>query len=314
MVDIPRHTICVRTNGQTAALKNGSVSVHSAALDFIDVNPQIAAYRRMVRGIEFDICELASTTYFVARSYGKHFKAIPVFFGRQFHHSGILVRADAGVTGPKDLEGKDVGVRAYSVTTGVWTRGILQEEYGLDCAKVRWHVNDEEHVEELILPGNVVEWPGATSLAEKMSSGELVAAFSGNAGLGQGAKVSEYTDLVPDAAAREIEWYRRTGILPFHGAIVIKDELVAQDPALPRRLYDAFVASKDRYLARLRAGEVKSAEDEKALAMMELTGGDPLPYGFEANRTSLEALHRYAEQQRIIAPGLSIVNLFYPLN
>ncbi|ODT82411.1 MAG: hypothetical protein ABS76_07265 [Pelagibacterium sp. SCN 64-44] len=305
------YTISIRSNGQTAALKKGDVTVPGVGLKFVEVVPQIAAFRRMVRGLEFDICELASTTYFIARNHGRRFKAIPIFFGRQFHHSGIMVRPDAGIASPRDLEGRDVGVRAYSVTTGVWTRGILRDEFGLDDSRVRWHVNDEEHVEELVLPPNVVPCPPGTSLAEKMRRGELVAAFSGNAGLGQGEDVSNYGELVPDAAAREADWFARTGILPFHGTIVIKDELVEQNPGLPRRLYDAFVLSRNRYLDRLRESGAENAEDEKILAMMELTGGHPLPYGLEANRNSIEALRRYAIDQSLLAPQTQIDDLFY---
>jgi 4,5-dihydroxyphthalate decarboxylase len=306
-----RYTISVRTNGQTAALKNGDVGVLDANLDFIEVVPQLAAFRRMLRGMEFDICELASTTYFVARNHGKKFKAIPIFFGRQFHHSGILVRKDAGITAPRDLEGRDVGVRAYSVTTGVWTRGILQDEFGLDSSRVRWHINDEEHVEELALPANVVRCPPGTSLADKMERGELIAAFSGNAGLGQNADVSGYTDLVPGAAALEQQWYSRTGILPFHGTIVIKDEVVEQNPDLPRQLYDAFVQSRNSYLQRLRTSGAETAEDRKMLEMMALTNGHPLPYGLVANRNAVHALCRYAVQQSLIAPDTNVDDLFY---
>ena len=169
----------------TAALKSGAVRFEGIEPQFADVKPQIAAYRRMVRQVEFDVCELAPTTYIIARAYNAPFVALPIFVMRRFHHSGLLVRPDAGIAKPKDLEGKKVGVRAYSVTTGVWTRGIFTNEYGLDSDKVTWVVDDEEHVTSLKLPHNVVHAPAGKSLADMMAAGELQAAFTGNAGIGR---------------------------------------------------------------------------------------------------------------------------------
>ena len=99
---------------------------------------------------------------------------LPIFVVRRFHHSGLLVRPDAGIKTPKDLEGKKVGVRAYSVTTGVWTRQVLIDEFGLDSSKVTWVVDDEEHVTQLKLPSNVIHAPAGSSLADMMAKGELV--------------------------------------------------------------------------------------------------------------------------------------------
>jgi 4,5-dihydroxyphthalate decarboxylase len=128
---VPTLTTALRTHGHTAALKNGAVAVQGATLSFVDVEPQILAFRQMVRDVTYDVCELAPTTYIIAKAYGAPFTAIPIFFERRFHHAGLLVREDAGIRQPKDLEGKKVGVRAYSVTTGVLTRGILVNEFGL---------------------------------------------------------------------------------------------------------------------------------------------------------------------------------------
>src|SRR5205823_484164 len=104
---------------------------------------------------------------------------------RQFHHQGLVVRNDSGIRTPEDLEGKKVGVRAYSVTTGVWARGILSNEYGVDSSKVTWVVDDEEHVTQLQLPANVVHVPEGKSLASMIALGEIHAGFTANAGIGR---------------------------------------------------------------------------------------------------------------------------------
>ena len=147
-----RLTIAIGDHPATRALKDGTVRIEGVDAEFLEVVPQIAAFRRMVRDVEFDACEIAATTYLIARSFGAPFVALPIFLFRRFHHAGVLVRPDSGIRSPRDLEGKKVGVRAYSVTTGAWTRGIFIEEFGLDSSKVTWVVDDEEHVVQLKLP------------------------------------------------------------------------------------------------------------------------------------------------------------------
>lgn len=315
---------CIRSYPYTDAIKNGSITLPGTKLDFVDVKPHIAAFRRMVRDLEFDICELAPTTYMIARAHGVPIIALPVFFVRRFHHTGLLVRPDAGINNPKDLEGKKVGVRAWSVTTGVWKRGILQNEFGVDLDKVTWMVDDEEHVSALKLPPNVVHVDEGKSLAGMIAAGELEAGLAGDAGIGRtGAPTAGWNeaapvlpqdlrDLVPNGAALEKNFYKRTGILPMHGTLVIKEKLLKEQPNLARELYDAFVAAKAPYIAALGAGQAtgKTAEADRKLAEIV---GDPIPYGLEANRTSIEALIRYAHQQKLIPQAAAAEDYFLPL-
>ena len=319
----PRLKIAIATYGHTAALKDGSVAIAGVDPDFVEVKPIIAAFRRMVRDVEFDVCEMASTTYFIARAYGAPFKALPIFLMRRFHHGGIVCREDAGIRGPKDLEGKKVGVRAYSVTTGVWTRGILVNEYGLDSSKVTWVVDDEEHVTQLRLPSNVVHTPPGRSLASMMASGEIQAGFTANAGIGRegppqagwegGGKppaATAYLDLLPDTPRLEAEWFKRTGIYPMHGLIVVKDKVLADHPWLAKSLFTAFTEAKNRYLARLRSGEGNSADDQRYRNLSKVVGDDPLPYGIKPNLPAIEVLIDYALQQGLMPRRLSIDELF----
>src|SRR5205085_11006312 len=161
--------IAIAEHPNTSAIRNGSIPIEGVDAEFVTVQPQIGAFRRMVRDLEFDVCELAPTTYIIARAYGAKFVALPIFVVRRFHHAGLLVRPDAGIKTPKDLEGKKVGVRAYSVTTGVWTRCIVIDEFGLDSSKVTWVVDDEEHVTQMKWPPNVIHAPEGRSLAEMMA-------------------------------------------------------------------------------------------------------------------------------------------------
>ena len=300
----------------TSAIRNGSIPIEGVDPEIITVQPQIGAFRRMVRNLEFDVCELAPTTYIIARAYGAPFVALPIFVVRRFHHSGLLVRPDAGIKHPKDLEGRKVGVRAYSVTTGAWTRGILIDEFGLDNSKVTWVVDDEEHVRQLQLPSNVIH--ATRPLADMMADGELSAGFAANAGIGRtgsptgGWKTveAEYPDLFPNAAELEADWYKRTGIYPMHGTLVVKDSVLAEHPWVAKSLFNAFSQAKDEWLKRLVAGTPQNASDKKYAALRKIVGDDPLPYGMKANIPTVKALEDTAFKQGLTPRRMSLDELF----
>jgi len=313
MADQPNLKIAIGTYGHTRALKWGDVRIEGVDPAFVEVVPIIGAFRRMVRDVEFDICEMAPTTYMIARALGAPYIALPIFLMRRFHHGGFVVRPDAGIKVPKDLEGKKVGVRAYSVTTGVWTRGIFVNEYGLDSGKVTWVVDDEEHVTTLKLPPNVVHAPEGKSLQSMMKAGEIQAGFTGPAGVGRAgppisgwdkagaaaAAADTYPELIADVEKVEADWFRNSGIYPIHGLIVVKDEHIKRYPWLARSLMNAFVEAKKPYLEDLKRGQGDSPEDKRYRNFLSLMS-DPLPYGSAANRASIEALVSYSLQQKLI--------------
>ena len=323
MADQPRLKIAIADYGHTRSIKSGAVPIKGVEAEFVQVVPIIGAFRRMVRDLEFDICEMAPTTYMIARALGAPFIALPIFLMRRFHHGGFVVRPDAGIKVPKDLEGKKVGVRAYSVTTGVWTRGIFVNEYGLDSGRVTWVVDDEEHVTALKLPPNVIHAPEGKSLQSMMKSGEIQAGFTGPAGVGRaGPPVSgwdkaaasandadTYPELIANAEQVEADWYRKSGIYPIHGLIVVKDEHVTRYPWLPRSLMDAFVAAKEPYLEELKRGQGDKPEDKRYRKFLSLMD-DPLPYGMTANRPSIEALITYSLQQQLIPSRPQLDHVF----
>ncbi len=327
MAERPRLKIAVADYGHTRAVKSGATPIEGIAPDFVQVVPIIAAFRRMVRNLEFDICEMAPTTYMIARARGAPYVALPIFLMRRFHHGGFVVRPDADIRKPKDLEGKKVGVRAYSVTTGVWTRGIFVNEYDLDSSKVTWVVDDEEHVTTLKLPPNVIHAASGHSLQSMMASGEIQAGFTGPAGVGRsgppisnwdmnaptGGETGTYPELIANVEQVEADWYRRTRIYPIHGLIVVRDDKLKAYPWLARSLMDAFVAAKKPYLEDLKHGKGDKPQDkpedkryQKFLALMD----DPLPYGISANRASIEALVTYALQQELIPARPNLDEVF----
>jgi 4,5-dihydroxyphthalate decarboxylase len=310
--------IAVAEYPHTSALRNGSIPIEGVDAEIVTVQPQIAAFRRMVRDVEFDVCELAPTTYIIARAYGSPFVALPIFTLRRFHHSGLLVRPDANIKHPKDLEGKKVGVRAWSVTTGAWTRAVLIDEFGLDISKVTWYVDDEEHVQQMKLPPYVLHTEPGQSLADMMASGELQAGFHGNAGVGRtgaptgGWKTVEthYPDLFPNAEELEADWYRRKGIYPMHGTIVVKDSVLAEHPWVAQSLFKAFTQAKEQWLKSFNPATAATASDKKYAQYQKIVGNDVLPYGMAANIKTIEALRDTAFKQGLTPVKLPMDRLF----
>ncbi|MCX5529424.1 ABC transporter substrate-binding protein [Streptomyces sp. NBC_00006] len=292
------------------ALLDGDVEIDGYAVDPVDVKPVIGAYRRMIRDLEFDVCELAPVSYLMARQEGIALTAVPVFLNRRFHHGDVQCAANSGIRVPRDLEGRRIGVRAYSVSTGVWVRGVLRDEYGVDIDKITWVVDDDDHIEGRV-PANVERVTDGRSLGELLRAGDIDAALTGNAGTGRagapragwaasaepepGADDSPYP-LFPEAGTLAVDHYLRKGVYPLHSLISVRTELVERDPDLPTKLYAAFAESKRRHLAEQPdwAAVPRLARQGRAIAT------DPVPYGIGANEPSLNAMVRFAKDQGLL--------------
>jgi 4,5-dihydroxyphthalate decarboxylase len=297
-----------RTQGNNRALKDGSVKPKTFEFDFEEVDPIIAAFRRMVRGNEFDICEMAITTYICAKAHSKPMTAVPVFLVRAFHHGAILANSKAGIAKPKDLEGRKVGVnRGYTVTTGVWARSILQQEHGVDLSKITWVLSGDEHVAEYRPPKNVVPIEAGKKMDDMLVSGELAAA------IGVDVKHPDVKPLIPDALEAGLAALRRNGHYPINHTVVIKDELIAAHPELAADVFNAFAESKRRYVERLKGDQIEKPTEVDAMhkRVMAITG-DPLPYGVAPNRKVIEELIGHALTQGIITRPVTADELFAP--
>jgi len=308
MADLVLKTV-TGPHGVTRALQDGTVAPRRFALEFEEVPGLIPAFRRMVRGLEFDVCEMAFTTYLCARAYGKPFTALPVFPVRAFHHGAIVRGAGpASAAAPKDLEGRRAGVnRGYTVTTGVWARGILADQYGVDLDRVTWVLSGDEHVAEYVPPANVTSLEPGGDLAGLVESGELAA------GIGLAADRPGLQTLIPHAAQAGFDALRRDGLYPINHLVVVRDDLLAAHRGLAADLFWAFARAKDRYTQRLNRDQTgpQGATDRMYRRVMAITGKDPLPYGVGPNRAMIELLIRHAVRQRILdGPGPAPETLF----
>jgi 4,5-dihydroxyphthalate decarboxylase len=269
-------------------------------LAFEEVEPLIRAFRLMVRELAYDVCELAFTTYLCAKEHGKRFTALPVFLVRGFHHGAILANRNV-VSEPKQLEGKRVGVnRGYTVTTGVWARGVLADEHGVDLDSITWVLSGDEHVAEYRPPANVVPVEPGEDVGAMLAAGELAAA------VGVAVDHPDVVPLIPEAGEAGLAALRARGHYPINHLVVVKDELLDAHPDLAADVFAAFERAKDVYLER---GELDPLHER----VRELTGADPLPYGVEPNRATIEELIDHALRQGILTRRPRVEELFAPV-
>jgi 4,5-dihydroxyphthalate decarboxylase len=302
-------TIALGDYGITKPIKKAGADLGRLNLRFVEVEQIVPMMRRMCRGLEFDICEMAFTTYLCARAAGLPFTAIPVFVTRNFHHWAVFVNTKSGVRTPKDLEGRKVGVnRGYTVTTGLWARGVLQSEYGVDLNKITWIPTDDEHVLGFKQPANVDYRFRGAKMLDLLMSGEIDAAIGEVA-----VDAPEIQPLFPDARNEAFGYFRRTGIYPINHGVVIKDALLKDAPWIAGELCQAFEKSKTEYLKNLDLGDAATSWDRAAKVNAEAVG-DPFPFGIEPNRKALEAMTQFAVDQKMVPRKFSVEELFAPLN
>jgi 4,5-dihydroxyphthalate decarboxylase len=264
------------------ALKEGTVASDRVDFDFVDVDPVTRAFRRMTRGMEFDLCEIALTTHAQARAYGKPITALPVVLLSGLHHGALICRRDSPLRGPADLVGKRIGVRAWSQTTGVWVRGVLHDEYGITHDAMTWVTEEDAHVQEFSDPPFVERIAAGQDLRAMLLSGEIDAAIA-LAGL----EPAQIRTVIPDADTAAAAWQRKAGVYPINHVVVVKDALLAAHPWLAGELMRLFTESRARV-------------------------ADAVPYGIAANRPAIALLMRYAAEQKLIPRAYSVDELFVP--
>jgi 4,5-dihydroxyphthalate decarboxylase len=293
--------------GHTMPLKDGTVTSERVSFELVDVPIIINAFRRMIRDLEFDVSEMAISTYLCARAHDVPITALPVFLVRAFHHGSISYNVKSGIKSPNDLEGRRVGVRAYTVTTGVWNRGILANQYGVDLNKVTWVINSDEHVAQYQEPANVESVSPDLNLGDMLKSGDIDAAIGVPPSPDDGIE-----RLIPDAQDAAVASLKSSGVYPINHTLVVRNEHLAANPWLAAELFSMFKNSKESFLAGLDAMEDPKGEDANSKKMKGILGGDPLPYGVEANRKTLEAIIQHVVDQKVIPAKVSVDEVFEP--
>jgi 4,5-dihydroxyphthalate decarboxylase len=270
------------------ALKDGRITSNLLEYDFADVKVSNTAFKPLVREAKFDLAEVAIVTFLQARHFGKPYVLIPAtVVGRGQLHT-IAYNPERGPLGPADLNGKTLGVRAYTQTTGVWVRGILAEDYGVDLASLKWVTFEEGHVAEYQDPANVRRAPAGKELVPMLLAGELDAAI-----VGDKLPDPRLKPLIPDAETANRKWSESHGGVPINHMLVIREQLAARRPDVVAEVYRMFLEAK-------KAGFAETGVPEL----------DPLRFGIEPNRRSLEIVIDFAVKQGLLPRRIAVDDLF----
>jgi len=270
----------------TMAMKDGRVTSDTVTLDFCGPEPAQNGFKAMLREHAFDCGELAIVTCLQAKIYGKPWVLLPAPINGRFQHHCAGFNKELFDLKPKDIEGKRVGVRSYAQTTGLWVRGILQHEYGVDLDKVTWCTVNDGHLLEYSDPPNCERLPKGSDIGQMMLDGELVATLQG-VDLPKDPRVER---LVPDPYEAAKEWHRRTGVVPINHMFVVHQDLSRDRPDIVREIFRMIVESR---------------------ALTE--GGVPdiyPPIGLEANRAGIQLAIDWAFEQKIIPHKIAVDDLF----
>jgi 4,5-dihydroxyphthalate decarboxylase len=325
MPDIPI-TVASGEYDRIRAIKDGVVPIEGCIVDYHIVEPN-QLFARNLKSQEFDVSEMSFSTYVTLVERGRaHYTAIPVFLSRAFRHSAIFVRADRGIASPADLKGKRVGTPEYFTTMLVWMRGLLADEYGIRPQDLRWRLGGLEQPARDVPPpypegttGIEIEpIPSGKTLAGMLADGELDAVFSARPPSCFALPTSGgIMRLFPDYRAAEQAYFRKSGVYPLMHAVGIRTSLLERHPWMVASVYKAFAEAKEmavRDFERLSALALTLPWIEAEYrATQAVLGSDIWPYGIAANRTAIDTLCRYLNEQGFTGRRMRIEDIFAPV-
>jgi len=296
------------------ALIDGAVAPPGIDLNVLTMaSPE--RHGRMLRHVEFDVCELSLVAYLVARDQRRAFTAIPVFPHRRFRHGYMVKRTNCGIEKPADLNGKRVGLDTLQNSAGLWMRGMLQDHYGVDMKSIEWWCQEEEDV-----PFEPAGWmrikrvPKGKNIDQMLLDGELEAALYPETLPSIKNHSPKVALLFPNPKEAEIDYYKKSGIFPIMHTVVIKNEILEQSPWVAVSILQAFQQAKEVCYRHMKDPRNFALVWVKELMREQeaIFGSDPWPYNLEENRKDLEAVVRYEYEQGMIKKKPRIEDLFFP--
>jgi 4,5-dihydroxyphthalate decarboxylase len=290
-------------------------------LNLVTLEPE-ECFWRMINHAEFDAAEMSLASYTIAKAGGDdRFVGVPVFLSRSFRHSTIYLPEGSDIADAADLAGKRIGVPEYQMTASVWTRALLQHDFGVDPGGIVWCTGGLEQAgrterQALRLPDRIRVEPVKGTLSEALLSGEIDALMAPRVPSVFRTPGAGVRRLWPDYAAREAEYFGRTGIFPIMHMLVIRSDVHRAHPWAARSLYKAFSEAKRIALTGLADAPALRYTMPFLLDAMErqheVFGADPWPYGLAANRPTLDEFAGYLVEQGLVAEAPDMAELFAP--
>ena len=271
----------------TKALKSGEIRSSSVVFDFADVKVPNTAFKDVVRHLKYDVAELAIVTFLQAKAHGKPLVLLPAVVVGALPHPFLVYNADRGRISPADLNGKRVGIRAYSVTTAAWVRGVLQNDHGVDLDGIKWVTFEDPHVAEYADPATAVRAPAGKAIVQMLLDGEIDAGVVG----GPDLKDSRLQPVIANPNDAAQAWCKKRNALPINHMLVVKESLVETHPNAVKEVF-------------------RLVRESKRAMSMTASEFDPLQFGLASIRRSLELIIRYSTQQGLISQQIAVDDLF----
>jgi 4,5-dihydroxyphthalate decarboxylase len=315
-------TLATTEYDHTRDLVTGDVAIEGIDPIWLQLRVE-EIFHRFVLHREWDVSEISFAKYAALIASGdESLVGIPVFLSRMFRHSSIFVRADSGLCRAEELAGRRIGVPEWAQTASVYTRGCLQDQYGVDLRGVQWFqagVNQAGRREKVKV--SLPEGISCTRVQDRtlngmLLDGEIDAVLSARPPTASAPSDGRLTRLFDDSRAEERKYFAQTGVFPIMHTIVIRREVADRYPWVATTLYKAFCQARDNSVARLMDGAVARVPvpwfRELALEAWEMIGGQPWPYGIEANIATLDTFLEYAYEQGVCERRLAPKDLFAP--
>ena len=323
---MPRLTLASWDHDRALPVLNKEVPVQGFEVES-HVLPTTQLFPIAVNEARFDVTELSLSSYLLQVSRGTSaYTAIPVFLARAFRHNGFFARADSGIRSLADLKGRIVGVPEYQMTAALWMRGILKDDHGIDASDVIWRTGAldkgvrHERL-ELDAPPSLSITPivAGETLQDLLLAGQIDALMAPSPPRAFLDGDPRIVRILPDFAAAEEDYHRRTGFFPIMHLLAVRKTLVEAHPTLPRALFDAFSTARDMALTRLEEVWLGSANRLSLPwlnAAMERTRGamgrNYWPYGYRAAVPELQTACRYSIEQHLSRRAVTPDELFCP--
>jgi len=304
-------TLATGYHARARPLWEGAVDTGALKLKVIPMRDDGERHIRFDGG-EFDAAEFSLALYLALKSRGAPWIALPIFPNRRFRHASIYVRKDSPIQKPQELKGKSVGVPSYVNTCGLWVRGFLKDDYGVEAEDIFWKAarSDRGFVPPEKIPVEVVA--GKKDLRSRLLDGELDAVISPDGLLLQEPGIRR---LIASSKELERDYYSRTRIFPLAHTVVIRRHCLDEHPWVAQKLFEVWTEAKRISLADDADPTYSNFAWIQDLWQEErvLLGPDPWPYGIARNQAALGALIRYAVEQGILKEGWETHSLFHPI-
>ena len=317
-------------NERVEPLMNGTIKVEGVELIPTYSHPAETFWRQFKFG-EFEVAEMSMSSFLIARSQGADMIALPAFPSRRLFQTELSYHVDSGISKPKDLAGKRLGVAEYQQTAALWIRGILEHDFGVSQYKIRWYMERSEEMshggatgfkpppgisfnridgsKSLAVDPPPTNWTSPMSRAPGCCKPTPLDRSSRIAGSGDWSKIKP---LFPDRMAEGARFYRKHGFLPVNHAYIIRGDIHRQHPWLAASLYDGFVRAKALATEKL-AEQIPTAlifGQEYLASTRELIGLDPFPFGIKANRAMLDMIIGFSHEQGLTPRRMKVEELF----